>query len=121
MTKTDVKEILVSYKRLSAKVEIWKECLVFSDDLEIKLECQKASLQLKIINQCLGLLKEPHKFILETHLINQCIWSETTELFEQKWGIRNGRSERTLKRMQSEAIQEILNFIENSKLENYFA
>ena len=114
MTKTDVKEMLVSYKQLSAKVEIWKECLILSDNLEIKL-------QLKIINQCLGLLKEPHKFILETHLINQCIWSETIELFEQKWGVLNGRSERTLKRMQSQAIQEMLNFIETSKLENYLS
>ena len=87
MTETDVKKILTSYKQLSAKVEIWKECLILFDDSEIKLECQKASLQLKIINQCLGLLKEPHKFILETHLINQYLWSETLELFEEKWGI----------------------------------
>ena len=121
MTKTDFNEMLVSYKQLSAKVEIWKECLILYDNLEIKLECQKAALQLKIINQCLNLLKEPHKFILETHLINQCIWSETIELFEQKWGVLNGRSERTLKRMQSEAIQEMLNFIETSKLENYLS
>ena len=121
MTKIDVKKMLVSYKQLSAKVEIWKECLILFDDSEIRLECQKASLQLKIINQYLGLLKEPHKFILETHLINQYIWSETLELFEEKWGMLNCRSERTLKRMQSEAIQEILDFIKTSKLENYLA
>ena len=36
MTKTDVKEMLVSYKQLSAKVEIWKECLILSDNLEGK-------------------------------------------------------------------------------------
>ncbi len=41
MVKTDVKEMLVSYKQLSAKVEIWKECLILYDNLEIKLECQK--------------------------------------------------------------------------------
>ena len=33
MTKTDVKEMLVSYKQLSAKVEIWKECFILSDNL----------------------------------------------------------------------------------------
>jgi len=35
--------------------------------------------------------------------------------------VLNGCSERTLKRMQSEAIQEMLNFIETSKLENYLS
>ncbi len=35
-------------------------------------------------------------------------------------GVMNSRSERTLKRMQSEGLEKILEFIKTSKLESYF-
>ncbi len=120
MTKTEVKNLLFSYQQLVMKQKIWKECLKISNDICLKKDYQKNLLQLNIINESLNLLKEEHKFVIEKHLIQHYVWKETLELFEEKWGVMNSRSERTLKRMQSEGLEKILEFIKTSKLESYF-
>ena len=84
--------------------------------MKISKELLKGSTTLLVLN----LLKEEHKFVIEKHLIQHYVWKETLELFEEKWGVMNSRSERTLKRMQSEGLEKILEFIKTSKLESYF-
>ena len=120
MTTVDVKNLLISYKELEAKLKIWEECFDFSSNCHIEKEYQKLFLQLDIMNQGLTLLKEQHKFVIETHLIQHYIWKETSIKFQKEWGLSCSRSERTLKRMQAEGIQEILNFIKTANLESYF-
>ena len=64
----------------------------------------------------LSLLTTEERFIVQTHLVDGLDWARTVVEHEQKWGAINGRSERTLKRIQSKAIQRILNCL--TQLEN---
>lgn len=120
MTETYMKEWLQTFQALSARADAWQYCLSVDDNSEIKLNCEKLMLQIKIIGRCISVLNEKEKFMIENHLIYQKTWDETYILFEEKWGKINGRSIRTMKRMQCKAIQKMLDFLQDSKLDIYF-
>lgn len=119
MTEPYLKELLRSLQTYQVQKKIWKSCLLFEMDLDMKNRYEKLSLQLHIIESCLSVLKEKDKYVIENHLINQKTWEETYILFEERWGTLNGRSIRTLKRMQKKALQEMLDFLHSSKMEIY--
>lgn len=69
----------------------------------------------------LQLLPTEEKFLVQTHLIDGLYWAKTIVEHEKMWGIINGRSERTLKRIQAKAIDRVvscLNHIETMSLSN---
>ena len=45
--------------------------------------------------------------MIQTHMIQGLDWAKTQTEYDKVWGIMNGRSERTLKRMQAKAIRRI--------------
>ena len=61
------------------------------------------------ISGWLDLLPSEERFIVQVHLIDGLDWARTIVEHARKWGTENGRSERTLKRIQAKAIQRILN------------
>ncbi len=56
----------------------------------------------------LQLLPTEERFLVETHLIKGLDWAKTIVEHEKMWGVMNGRSERTLKRIQSKAVDRIV-------------
>ncbi len=70
-----------------------------SDELLLKKETVESWLQL---------LTTEELFLVRTHLIQGLDWAKTIVEHERRWGIMNGRSERTLKRIQSKAVDRIV-------------
>ena len=54
------------------------------------------------------LLPTEERFLIHTHLIQGLDWAKTLVEYEKMWGKLNCRSERTLKRIQSKAIDRIV-------------
>ncbi len=60
------------------------------------------------VESWLQLLPTEERFLVQTHLIQGLDWAKTIVEHEKMWGIMNGRSERTLKRIQSKAVERIV-------------
>lgn len=69
------------------------------------------------MSSSMRILDAKERFVIKTHLVNRKTWLETTELYEAKYGTLNGRSERTLKRVQSKALTKILDFVNKLPIE----
>lgn len=119
MTEIQLKKLLRQLHTVKIQNSILKEYQVLEEKDNSGVQgC--SYMQMKILEDTLDILKYDQKFIIKTHLIDHYTWSETTKLFAEKYGKEYERSERTLKRIQSRAIKEILDFINNSSLKNYF-
>lgn len=115
----ELREILSTFLNKQAQVRVWQCCLAYEEKSQLKNNLDKQMLQVNIIAQCISILNEMEKFVVENHLVYQKTWEETYILFERRWGAMNGRSIRTMKRMQSKAIQKMIEFIHSSDLEDY--
>lgn len=62
----------------------------------------------EIIECWLQLLPGVERFLVQTHLVDGLDWAKTIAEYDKRWGIMNGRSERTLKRIQARAIKRIV-------------
>ena len=73
------------------------------------LEQQQAELlkQKVSIDAWLLLLPKEERFLIQTHVIDDLDWAKTMAEYENAWGVMNGRSERTLKRIQAKAIEQL--------------
>lgn len=120
MTDVCLKKFLESLKRRQMQIELWKNRLLIEDDVTLK-EYEDLVLQITIIQSAMELLTDEKRFIIETHIINHNTWRVTERLYEEKWGMGNGRSERTLKRKQSDALREMAEFVKTSKMEKVFS
>ena len=108
---------LRNYRETCAKRRIIQSKIQNAEEKGNKLfKTLNADHEIYDISAWLELLTIEERFIVQTHLINGLDWARTNVEYEQKWGIVNGRSERTLKRIQSKAILRIANFLNN--LEN---
>lgn len=65
-----------------------------------------------LVNGWLEVLPTEERFVVQIHLIDGLDWARTIVEHEKKWGVENGRSERTLKRIQAKAIQHIFECLE---------
>jgi hypothetical protein len=61
-----------------------------------------------MISGWLDLLTVEEYYISQAHLVDGLDWARTIVEHEHKWGVINGRSERTLKRIQAKAIDRIV-------------
>ena len=55
------------------------------------------------------MLPDDERFLVQKHLIQGLDWAKVIVEYNERWGIMNGRAERTLKRIQARAIKRILN------------
>ena len=74
------------------------------------LEMQRQALndQKRAVESWLQILPIEERFLVATHLIQGLDWAKTIVEHEKMWGVMNGRSERTLKRIQSKAVDRIV-------------
>lgn len=121
MTEEQLKTWLLNLETLKAQVQAWNKCLDYkNDNLDIQQKIKIQLLQIEILTKGLQILSEDEKFVIQMHLVSKLTWNKVWKLYEDKWGIQNGRSIRTLKRMQRRGLQKMLGFIIESKVEGYF-
>lgn len=109
----DVLEIFRNYRQTYAKIEILKGTLrqqeiSLTAQTIITQTCSQLSLYHSQVESWLKLLPREERFLIQTHLIDGLDWAKTITEYEKEWGVINGRSERTLKRIQAKAIKRIV-------------
>ena len=62
-----------------------------------------------IIECWLELLPDDERFLVQKHLIQGLDWAKVIVEYNERWGIMNGRAERTLKRIHARAIKRMPN------------
>lgn len=111
MIESQLKIFLFNLKSLRLKLSLLENQPALRSTEDIQSTYENLLLQVTILDNALVLLNEHELFIIETHLIHHKTWEDTGRLFEEKWGLQNGRSERTYKRIQFRALQKITAFI----------
>ena len=110
----DVIAMLRNHRQISAKITIIQNTLLYQKDSSTVTICmllgQQEDLIVKrdIVDAWLQLLPIEERFLVQTHLIDGLDWAKTIVEHEKMWGVMNGRSERTLKRIQAKAIDRIV-------------
>lgn len=117
VTENQLKESLYTFKSLQAQRELLQEYIYLDVVLDIESEYKSQFIQWDIITGSLTVLNDKERFVIENHLINQKTWSKTAQLFDKQWGIEDGRSERTLMRIQQRALKKMTEFINRFKIE----
>lgn len=117
VTENQLKESLYTFKSLQAQKKLLQEYTYPEVILDIESEYKSQFIQWDIIAGSLIILNEKERFVIENHLINQKTWSKTAQLFDKQWGIEDGRSERTLMRIQQRALKKMTQFINCFKIE----
>lgn len=117
VTENQLKESLYTFKSLQAQKKLLQEYTYPEVILDIESEYKSQFIQWDIIAGSLIILNEKERFVIENHLINQKTWSKTAQLFDKQWGIEDGRSERTLMRIQQRALKKMTQFINCIKIE----
>ena len=110
----DVIAMLRDHRQISAKITIIQNTLLYQKDSSTVTICmllgQQEDLIVKrdIVDAWLQLLPIEERFLVQTHLIDGLDWAKTIVEHEKMWGVMNGRSERTLKRIQAKAVERIV-------------
>ena len=107
---------LRNHRQVCAKVEIIENALQQCDEIHISddnIDALKAQYHIlytkkSTVEGWLKILPTEERFLVQTHLIDGLDWAKTIVEHERMWGIMNGRSERTLKRIQAKAINRIV-------------
>lgn len=89
--------------------QIINQSVEYGDTVSPELEdmmCRCQSEESRI-TAWLELLPKEERFIVQTHLVDGLDWTRTIVEYEREWGFANGRSERTLKRIQARALKRI--------------
>lgn len=121
MTEDTLKKWLQELETCRAQIQTWDKCLEYEYcNHDIQRKSRKQSLQIEILTNALNCLDKEELSVIEFHLISKKTWDQTYKMYEDKWGVRNGRSIRTLKRMQNRGLRKIMDFILKSELEQYF-
>lgn len=118
MEENQIRKILKSYRHIESDIMALRVLCTNKATLEKKI------LQKHIIDSWLRSLNDFERWVVEIHLISGLIWPLVAIRFENKWGKEQARDERTLKRIQSKAIEKIKNNInlynENNNLLDLF-
>lgn len=72
-----------------------------------------------MLQQWQALLPREERFIIQTHLVDGLDWAKTIVEHEKMWGVANGRSERTLKRMQAKGIERIVTCLNHMETKSF--
>ncbi len=121
MTEEQLRQYLQDFDTYKIQVQTWKQCLAYDKNhSEMPAKIMRQLLRIEILEKALEILESQEQLVIKTHLILKNTWDVTYAVCEDAWGSENGRSLRTLKRMQSRGLQRMLAFIIHSDLEKYF-
>ena len=111
MDERQLKKYLYDFYSLEAESKLLKTCIhTYNNTPMLPLYKEDAK----------AILNKTELFVIETHLIKHCTWSETAKLFSIEYGKEMERSERTLKRLQNKALKKMLKLINELPVQNHF-
>lgn len=115
LTNLTIMNALCDYRGICAKASMLTllmkentEYACFERDALEKEYCNLVFMK-GFIECWLELLPDDERFLVQKHLIQGLDWAKVIVEYNERWGIMNGRAERTLKRIQARAIKRILN------------
>lgn len=112
MTPSEVRAILLHYRRLQATYRIHAALHPAARDAQAAARLRQ---RLEIIAAWLHILKEEERFVVTRHLLDRLPWPLVTEDYARRWGQTQARSGRTLKKRQQAALTCITRFVEESE------
>jgi len=68
--------------------------------------------RITMVESWISMLPEREGFAVRRHLADGLDWVQVVHEYKEKWGEENGRSERTLVRYQTRALQRIERFVQ---------
>ena len=68
-----------------------------------------------VVQSWLSILSGEQRFVVTKHLLDKLPWPLVVIEYEKRWGTKAGKTERTLKRFQSQALNVICAFVDNSE------
>ncbi len=107
MKECDLKSLLRNFQSIQIQVQYLKE-----NNKETEKYKEKIFIY-NLLCSALDVLDEKERFIIETHIIKHYTWTETLDKWSLSFGLSYIRSDRTLKRMQNQALQKMIIFIES--------
>ncbi len=118
MTEEELKNSLKQMQAMQIQLSLLEENAKLNG--KETRQYNKEKMKLLILQGALNILNCNERFVIKSHLIYHNTWLTTAELFSKEYGRNNERSDRTLKRLQSKALQKMLIFINSSPLREYF-
>lgn len=114
-TVEQVKNIFLHHRMVTASIHLVEQQIAeygihSLQDGEMKRYVMNLSAY-RLVTTWLMLLDSNERFLVTNHLIEGLDWVKTMIEYENMWKQENGRAERTLKRIQSKALQRIADFM----------
>lgn len=120
MEEKQLKKYLYDFYSLKTELKLLKAYINACGNESMLLQYKEKLFQIQILSDSKAILNKTELFVIETHLIKHCTWSETAKLFSIEYGKEMERSERTLKRLQSQALKKMLKIINKFPMQNCF-
>lgn len=114
------REMLSSLPKLRSKMKILeKEKELIKEQKKVREEFMtdyiQAAMDLEIAEASMGILSKQEQYIVEKHIIWKYTWNEIIEEYEKERGFENALSERSLKRIQENALKKVDEFLRDVK------
>ena len=106
MSPVVIKEALLQYRHWQAEHAVALSLHRNLDDVP-----PRSKQKVAVIRSWLSILSDEQRFVITKHLLDRLPWPLVVIEYEKRWGKKDGKSERTLKRFQSQALQSISDFI----------
>lgn len=120
MGENEIKDILLQYRELVFERDILEnQCQLDENSHDAKERLKKVNIMLETIKSCISSLDKNEAFVVQHHILEQLKWEEVVELYITKYGMENSKSERTLKRLQAQAIEKISKLINVTETTTY--
>ena len=110
------REMLSSLLKLRSKMKILekeRELLIEQtrEKVEFTTDYIQTAMDLEIAEASMGILSKREHEIVEKHIIWKYTWNEIIEEYEKERGFENALSERSLKRIQENALKKVDEFL----------
>ena len=114
------RELLSSLPKLRSKMKILeKEKELIKEQKKVREEFMtdyiQVAMDLEIAEASMGILSKQEQDIVEKHIIWKYTWNEIIEEYEKERGFENALSERSLKRIQENALKKVDEFLRDVK------
>ena len=114
-TTQEISETLRHHRKTRAHLKMLENQIHYHGassltEQDIKL-CIDYKNRIELVDTWLTLLDTEERFLVELHLIDGLDWAKVIVEYEKLWQRENGRAERTLKRIQSKALEQIADFM----------
>ena len=114
------REMLSSLPKLRSKMKILeKEKELIKEQKKVREEFMtdyiQVAMDLEIAEASMGILSKQEQDIVEKHIIWKYTWNEIMTEYEKERGFENALSERSLKRIQENALKKVDEFLKDVK------